>query len=79
MFAAIFLVYSLSWCKLATNIYAHRFPGGGKSCLRMWLNQLTMEVPKVPSGDILIAIDNEEMDNEKEQSSTSALLTLPLT
>jgi hypothetical protein len=61
MFAANLLVYSIARSKLATNIYAHILPVGGSSSLKMWLNQLTMEVPKVPSGDVLTAIDNDQV------------------
>lgn len=62
MFAANLLVYSIARSKLATNIYAHILPaGGGSTSLRMWLNRLTMEVPQVPSGDVLTAIDNDQV------------------
>ena len=61
MFAANLLVYSIARSKLATNIYAHILPAGGSSSLRMWLNRLTMEVLKVPSGDVLTAIDNDQV------------------
>jgi len=61
MFAANLLVYSIARSKLATNVYAHILPAVGSSSLRMWLNRLTMEVSKVPSGDVLTAIDNDQV------------------
>ena len=61
MFAVNLLVYSIAWSKLATNIYAHILPAGGSSSLKMWLNRLTMEVPKVPSDDVLTAITNDQV------------------
>ena len=61
MFAANLLVYSIARSKLATNIYGKIFPTGASSTVRAWLNKLTMDVPQVPSGDILTSIDNDQV------------------
>jgi len=59
MFAANLLVYSIARRNLATKIYSKFFPAGASSTVRAWLNKLTMDVPEMPSGDILTAIDND--------------------
>ena len=61
MFATNLLVYSVTCSKLALNIHGKIHPAGGNTTVKTWLNNLTMEVPQVPSGDILTAIDNDQV------------------
>ena len=61
MFATNLLVYSVTRSKLALNIHGKIHPAGGNTTVKTWLNNLTMEVPQVPSGDILTAIDNDQV------------------
>lgn len=61
MFATNLLVYSVTRSKLALNIHGKIHPAGGNTTVKTWLNDLTMEVPQVPSGDILTAIDNDQV------------------
>ena len=60
-FATNLLVYSVTRSKLALNIHGKIHPAGGNTTVKTWLNDLTMEVPQVPSGDILTAIDNDQV------------------
>ena len=39
-------------------MYGKFHTAGGITAARTWLNNLTMDVPQVPGGDILVAIDN---------------------
>ena len=61
MFATNLLVYSVTRSKLALNIHGKIHPARGNTTVKTWLNNLTMEVPQVPSGDILTAIDNDQV------------------
>ena len=61
MFATNLLVYSVTRSKLALNIHGKIHPAEGNTTIKTWLNNLTMEVPQVPSGDILTAIDNDQV------------------
>ena len=61
MFATNLLVYSVTCSKLALNIHGKIQPAGGNTTVKTWLNSLTMKVPPVPSGDILTAIDNDQV------------------
>ena len=61
MFATNLLVYSVTRSKLALNIHGKIHPAGGNTTVKTWLNNLTMEVPQVPSGDILTAIYNDQV------------------
>lgn len=42
-------------------MYVKFHPAGGITTARMWLNNLTLDVPQVPGGDILVAIDNDQV------------------
>ena len=63
MFATNLLAYSVTRSKLILNIYVKHHPAGSIATVRKWLNNLTMEIPQlqVPSGDLLIAIDNDQV------------------
>ena len=61
MFATNLLVYSVTRSKLALNIHGKIHPARGNTTVKTWLNNLTMEVPQVPSGDILTAIYNDQV------------------
>lgn len=61
MFASNLLAYSVTRSKLVLNIYGKFHPAGGITTARTWLNNLTMDVPQVPAGDILVAIDNDQV------------------
>ena len=61
MFASNLLAYSVTRRKLVLNIYGKFHPAGGITTARTWLNNLTMDVPQVPAGDILVAIDNDQV------------------
>ena len=61
MFATNLLVYSVTRSKLALNLYGKLHPAGGNTTVKTWLNNLTMNIPEVPSGDILTAIDNDQV------------------
>lgn len=61
LFATNLLAYSVTRRKLALNINGKLHPAGGHSTVRNWLNSLTMTVPHFPSGDLLTAIDNDQV------------------
>lgn len=61
MFATNLLAYSVTRSKLALNMYGKLHPAGGNTTVRSWLDKLTMNVPRVPSGDILTAVDNDQV------------------
>ena len=61
LFATNLLAYSVTRSKLALNINGKLHPAGGHSTVRNWLNSLTMTVPHFPSGDLLTAIDNDQV------------------
>ena len=61
LFATNLLAYSVTRSKLALNINDKLHPAGGHSTVRNWLNNLTMTVPEFPSGDVLTAIDNDQV------------------
>ena len=63
MFATNLLANSVTRSKLILNIYGKLHPAGSIATVRKWLNNLTMEIPQlqVPSGDLLIAIDNDQV------------------
>lgn len=61
MFATNLLAYSVTRSKLALNMYGKLHPAGGNTTVRSWLDNLTMNVPSVPSGDILTAVDNDQV------------------
>ena len=61
LFATNLLAYSVTRSKLALNINGKLHPAGGHSTVRNWLNNLTMTVPEFPTGDLLTAIDNDQV------------------
>ena len=61
LFATNLLAYSVTRSKLALNINGKLHPAGGISTVGNWLNNLTMTVPEFPSGDVLTAIDNDQV------------------
>ena len=62
MFATNLLTYSVTRSKLALNMYGKLHPAEGNTTVRSWLDNLTMNVvPRVPSGDILTAVDNDQV------------------
>ena len=61
MFATNLLTYSVTRSKFALNMYGKLHPAGGNTTVRSWLDNLTMNVPRVPSGDILTAVDNDQV------------------
>ena len=61
LFATNLLAYSVTRSKLALNINGKLHPAGGHSTVRNWLNNLTMTVPEFPPGDLLTAIDNDQV------------------
>ena len=87
MFATNLLVYSVTRSKLALNIPGKIHPAGGNTTVKPWLNDLTMEVPQVPSGDILMAIDNDQVlirkwtvrkDNQAQISVLTSVCVAPV-
>ena len=61
MFATNLLAYSVTCGKLVLNINDKLHPGGGNTTVKSWLNNLPMNVPQFPSGDLLTAIDNDQV------------------
>lgn len=61
LFTTNLLAYSVTRSKLALNINGKLHPAGGHSTVRNWLNSLTMTVPHFPSGDLLTAIENDQV------------------
>ena len=61
MFASNLFAYSVTRSKLVLNMFGKFHPAGGIITARTWLNNLTMDVPQVPGGDILVAIDNDQV------------------
>lgn len=61
LFATNLLAYSVTRSKLALNMNGKLHPAGGHSTVRNWLNSLTMTVPEFPPGDVLTAVDNDQV------------------
>lgn len=61
LFATNLLAYSVTRSKLALNINGKLHPAGGHNTVMNWLNNLTMTVPEFPPGDLLTAIDNDQV------------------
>lgn len=61
MFATNLLSYSVTRSKLALNMYGKLHPAGGNTTVWSWLDNLTINVPRVPSGYILTAVDNDQV------------------
>ena len=61
LFATNLLACSVTRSKLVLNINGKLHPAGGHSTVRNWLNNLTMTVPEFPTGDLLTAIDNDQV------------------
>ena len=61
MFVTNLLTYSVTRSKLALNKYGKLHPAGGNTTVQSWLDNLTMSVPRVPSGDILTAVNNDQV------------------
>ena len=61
LFASNLLIYSVKHSKLVLAIYDKLHPAGSIACVRTSLNNLTMNVLQVPSGNILTAIDNDQV------------------
>lgn len=87
LFASNLLIYSVTRSKLALTICDKLHPAGSISCVRTWLNNLTMNVPQVPSGDILTAIDNDQVlikkwtvrkDNRAQISVLTSVCVAPI-
>ena len=87
MFASNLLAYSVTRSKLVLNIYGKLHPAGGITTARTWLNNLTMDVPQVPGGDILAAIDNDQVlikkwtvrkDNQAQISVLTSVCVAPV-
>ncbi|CAH3180849.1 unnamed protein product [Porites lobata] len=87
MFASNLLAYSVTCSKLVLNIYGKLHPAGGITTARTWLNNLTMDVPQVPGGDILAAIDNDQVlikkwtvrkDNQAQISVLTSVCVAPV-
>ena len=87
MFATNLLAYSVTRSKLALNMYGKLHPAGGSTTIRSWLANLTMNVPRVPSGDILTAVDNDQVlikkwtvrkDNRAQISVLTSVCVAPL-
>ena len=87
LFASNLLIYSVTRSKLALTICDKLHPAGSIACIRTWLNNLTMNVPQVPSGDILTAIDNDQVlikkwtvrkDNRAQISVLTSVCVAPI-
>ena len=61
LFASNLLIYSIKHSKLVLAICDKLHPAGSIACVRTSLNNLTMNVLQVPSGNILTAIDNDQV------------------
>ena len=61
MLASNLFAYSVTRSNLVLNMYGKFHPACGITSARTWLNNLTMDVPQVPGGDILVAIDNDQV------------------
>ena len=71
MFATNLLAYSVTRSKLASNIYGNLHPAGGSTTVPSWLDNHTMNVPRVPPGDILTAVNNDQMDSKEGQQGSN--------
>ena len=87
LFAANLLIYSVTRSKLALTICDKLHPAGSIACVRTWLNNLIMNVPQVPSGDLLTAIDNDQVlikkwtvrkDNRAQISVLTSVCVVPV-
>lgn len=54
-------MYSIAHSRMAIDIYGKRRPGGQYNIMKSRLNGLSMEIPAMPDGDILTAIDNDQV------------------
>ncbi|XP_048584868.1 uncharacterized protein LOC116619443 [Nematostella vectensis] len=55
------LMYSIARSKLCCNVYGKLYPGGSFGSLKAWLDKLTLKIPEYPAGDLLTAIDNDQV------------------
>ena len=54
MFGSNLVMYSIARSKMAVNIYGKLHPGGQYNTMKSWVDGLTMEIPTLPEGDLLI-------------------------
>lgn len=82
LFITNLFAYSVTQSKLALYIYGKLHPVCGRSTVRNWFNSLTMTVPQFPSGDLLAAVNNDQVlikkstiqkDNRPKQSTLTLL------
>ena len=51
--------------KLTINMFGKVLPGGSYSTLKVWTRDLTSEAKEFPSGDCMVAIDNDQIVQRK--------------
>ena len=62
MFATNLLAYSaVTRSNPVLDAFWKLHPAGGITTARTWLNNLTMDVPQVPTGDVLVTINNDQV------------------
>lgn len=61
MFGSNLVMYSIPCSRMAVDIDRKLHPGGQYNVMKSWLNGLSMEIPAMPEGDILTAIDNDQV------------------
>ncbi len=59
------VLLTVSNSKLAVNLFGKSLPGGSYQTLRTWLEQLSSESKPFPSGDCVVAIDNDQVVKKK--------------
>ncbi|KAJ8048815.1 hypothetical protein HOLleu_01285 [Holothuria leucospilota] len=55
------LIYSIVQSKLTANVYGLTSPGGSYWTVRNWLKGLSMDPLPTPTGDCLVAFDNDQV------------------
>ena len=56
---------AISNLKLTVNMFGKALPGGSYSTLKVWTRDLTSEAKEFPSGDCMVAIDNDQIVQRK--------------
>ena len=56
---------AISNSKLTINMFGKVLPGGSYSTLKVWTRDLTSEAKEFPSGDCMVAIDNDQIVQRK--------------
>ena len=61
IFGSILVMYSIARSKMAVNIYGKLHPARQCTTMKLWVDGPTMEISTLPEGDLVTAIDNDQV------------------